>query len=109
MTDLGRHRVLEARLHALVARIEEAKLRLAKTPGADRIEAFGEIKELEGRHRKLTARLSHLEREGPGLRQDMKAELEALADDLSGAVEDFMIWVDSGYAIDRRPAPRAKS
>ncbi len=103
MRQRRRYLVLEARLQALAARIEELKRRLSSAKGVKRIEELGEIEELESRHKKLTDRLEELDREGPGFRQDVRAELEAMADDLTGAVEDFMIWADSGYANRRKP------
>jgi predicted nucleic acid-binding Zn-ribbon protein len=106
MRQKRRHLVLEARLQTLAARIETLKRQLARAKGVERVEELGEIEELESRRKKLTDRLRELDREGPGLRQDLQAELEAMADDLSAAVEDFMIWADSGEASRREPRKR---
>ena len=72
-------------------------------PGLEKMEEFGEIEDLEGRYKLLADRLRALNGEGPGFRPDMKAELEKVADDLSGTVDDFVSWVDSGYRRDQRP------
>ncbi len=50
--------------------------------------------------------MDELNREGPGFRHGMKNQLEKLAFDLSGALEDFITWADSGYQPDKRPAPK---
>ncbi len=71
--------------------------------GAEKIEDFGEIAALERRYDMLAERLQALNREGPGFRQDMKAEVEKVIDDLSGTVEDFMKWVDSDHRGNRPP------
>lgn len=105
MEQHGLHRGLEQRLRALEARIAALRQAMSRAKGEEKIEEFGEIAELEQRHRRLADRLRALDGEGPGFRQDAKAELEKLADDLSGVVEDFTLWVDSGYR-GRRPAVR---
>lgn len=108
MTSMEPHQVLELRLRALEARIEELKRKIARAKGSEKIEKFGDVAELESRHGKLADRLRQLEREGPGFRQEVKAELEAMADDLSGTVEDFMMRLDSDYA-DEAQTKRPKS
>jgi hypothetical protein len=40
--------------------------------------------------------------DGSGFRSDVKAEVEKITDDLSGTVEDFLMWIDAGYR-GRRP------
>lgn len=95
MEQHGLHRGLELRLEALAARIAALRLKMGAAQGAEKIEDFGEIEELEHRHKRLAEQLSALNREGPGFRQDVKAELEKIADDLSGTVEDFVMRVDS--------------
>jgi archaellum component FlaC len=97
MEKHGLHRGLELRLKALARRIAALRRATTKTKGAQKIEEFGEIEELERRYEALDKRLHALNREGPGFRQDVKAELEKLADDLSGTLEDFTMWVDSNY------------
>jgi predicted nucleic acid-binding Zn-ribbon protein len=103
MEEHGLHRGLEVRLGALAERIAALRRKMKKAQGAEKIEEFGEIEELERRYNVLAERLQALNREGPGFRQDVKAELEKVADDLSGSVEDFMMWVDSNYRGRRPP------
>jgi predicted nucleic acid-binding Zn-ribbon protein len=109
MTGQGFHRVLEARLEALGDRIDALRHKMAKSEGAEKVEAFGEVDELEQRYKSLGGRLQSLNSEGAGFRQDAKAEVEKLADDLSGAVEEFTLWVDRGYHPDLRPKSGGKS
>jgi len=107
MEDAGLHSGLEIRLTALATRIADLRRRMGEGSEQGRIDAFGEIQELEQRHRKLEADFAQLDREGPGFRQDVKAGIEAVATDMSGWVEDHVMWIDSGYQPDRRPKPRA--
>lgn len=102
MAQHGLHWGLELRLEALANRIAALRDKMANAEGAEKIEEMGEVQELEARHRALTERLQALDREGPGFRQNAKAELEKIADDLSGTVEDFITWVDSSFQ-GRRP------
>ena len=103
MEETGLHRGLEMRLTALASRIAELRQKMNRAKRLEKIEEFGEIEELEQRYKALEDQLSKLNREGPGFRQDMKAEAEKVADDLTGTVADFMTWVDFGYQPDRRP------
>jgi predicted nucleic acid-binding Zn-ribbon protein len=105
MKEHGLHRELEVRLEALAQRIAALRRRMSRAKGVEKIEQFGEIEELERRQKKLAERLRALDREGPGFRQDVKADLERMADDLSGTVEEFMLWADSHYR-GRRPSIR---
>ena len=91
MDEHGLHRDLELRLEALAERIAALRQKMSKAKGAEKIEEFGEVEELERRLTVLAERLQALDREGPGFRRDVKAELEKIADDLSGGVEDFVM------------------
>jgi predicted nucleic acid-binding Zn-ribbon protein len=97
METTGLHRDLELRLEALAERIAALRRKLRRAKGREKVEEFGEIAELEDRYATLAERLQALDREGPGFRQDAKAELEKVADDLSGTVEDFMSWIDADH------------
>ncbi len=57
----------------------------------------------------LADQLRKLNGEGPGFRPGIKAEIEKVADDLTGTVADFVTWVDSGYQPDQRPKRLQKS
>ena len=109
MEKTGLHPGLEMRLNTLAARIATLKEKMSQAKGLERIDALGEIVELERRYKRLEDRLGALNREGPGSRQDMKAELEKVSDDLMGALEDLMMWTDSGYRPELRPKPLNKS
>jgi predicted nucleic acid-binding Zn-ribbon protein len=101
MSD-GLHPGLELRLEALAERIGVLRRAMAKATGVERLADLGEIDELDRRFRRLADRLRALNREGPGFRSDVKAEVEKITDDLSGTVEDFLMWIDAGYR-GRRP------
>ena len=109
MEATGLHPVLEMRLAALATRIAELRLMMSQAKGLEKIEEFGEIEELEQRYKVLEERLRKLNLEGPGFRQDMKAEIEKVADDLTGTIQDFVTWVDSGSRPDQRPKRLRKS
>jgi predicted nucleic acid-binding Zn-ribbon protein len=103
MDEAGLHRGLEMKLTALATRIAKLRQKMSQAKGIEKIEEFGEIEELEQRYKVLDERLRKLNSERPGFRQDMKAEIEKVADDLTGTVADFVTWVDSGYRPDQRP------
>ncbi len=103
MAETGSHPELEMRLTALAARIAELRLKMARAKGLEKIEAFGEIDELERRRKTLEEQVQRLTRAGPGFRQDVKIEIEKMAGDLKDTVEDFVMWLDSGSRPDRRP------
>ncbi len=109
MDKTGWHPGLEARLTALALRIGDLRHKMNQAEGAEKIEASGEIGELERRYQLLDERRSSLNREGPGMRQDVKAELERVVDDLKGTIEDFIMWIDSGCHPDHRPNVLPKS
>jgi archaellum component FlaC len=73
------------------------------------IEEFDEIEGLERRYKVLEDQLRKLNGEGPGFRQDVKAEIEQVADDLTGMVKEFVTLVDSGYRPDQQPMHLHKS
>ncbi|HXS38920.1 MAG TPA: hypothetical protein VN766_01980 [Stellaceae bacterium] len=105
MDEQGLHRGLEQQLEALAARIAALQQKLGAASGSERVEERGEIAELQRRYEEIVGRLRALQSEGPSFRQETKAELEKIAADLSGNVEDFVSWVDSG-GQGRRPSPR---
>ncbi len=109
MQEPGLHPGLEIRLTVLATRIAELRQKANQAEGPAEIEDFAEIAELERRYKVLEEDLRRLNFEGPGVRQDLKAGLETVADDLLGWVEDHMRWIDSGYRADQRPKRLHKS
>jgi hypothetical protein len=103
MAETGLHSALELRLAALARLIAKLRQTMRQAKGIEKIEEFDEIEGLERRYKVLEDQLRKLNGEGPGFRQDMKAEIEKVADDLTGMVEEFVTWVDSGYQPDQRP------
>jgi hypothetical protein len=104
MGRAGLHQGLELRLEVLGDRIRTLKDKTSHAEGLQKIEALGLIERLESRYKELEDRLGELNREGAGFRHGMKNELEKLAFDLSGALENFITWADSGYHPDKRPS-----
>ena len=74
---------------------------MSMAKGVERIEEFAQAEQLEQRHKVLAEQLDALNREGPGFRQDLKAELDKLAYDLTTSVEDAITWIDANYRGDR--------
>jgi predicted nucleic acid-binding Zn-ribbon protein len=109
MEETGLHSGLEMRLTALATRIAALRQKMSHAKAPEKIEEFGEIEGLERRYKVLEDQLRKLNGEGPGFRQDMKAEIEKVADDLTSTVEEFVTWVDSGYRPDQRPKRLHKS
>jgi len=105
MEQAGLHPGLEIRLTALAARISILRQKASQMDTPEQFEKFADIEELESRHKRLEAELGRLNLEGAGFSQDMKAGIEAVADDLKGWVEDHIMWIDSGYHPDQRPKP----
>ncbi|MGH7035328.1 MAG: hypothetical protein ACREFL_16465 [Stellaceae bacterium] len=96
MDEQGLHRGLELQLEALATRIAALRQKMSTAGGGERVEELGEIEDLQHRYEETVARLRALQSAGPGFRREAKAELEKIAADLSGNVEDFVTWVDSG-------------
>lgn len=95
------HDSLELRLEALAKRIAGLRERLSGATGAEKIKEFGELAELERRHRDLAQRLQALDKEPPEARAAKSGIIEKLAGDLGNAVDDFTDWVDSGHRSGR--------
>ena len=103
MGSAGLHPGLETQLAALAARIAALKEKRRTATGSERLEELGEIEELERRQKALADGLRSLDGEGPGFRQDVKAELERMAHDLTASLEDFVMRTDSRFAPERGP------
>ncbi len=108
MGHSGSHRGLEMRLDTLAARLSTLRERVDRAEGIAKLEGHREIAQLEQRKKDLEHRLSEFKREAAGFRHEMKNELEKLAYDLSGAVEDFILWTDSGFQPEKWPARASK-
>jgi uncharacterized coiled-coil DUF342 family protein len=108
MEEPGLHPGLEIGMTVLATRIAELRHKAGQA-SHEPIEDLGEIDELERRYKALEDELGRLNRAGPGLRQDMKAGLETVADDLLDWVEEHVKWIDSGYQPDQRPKRPHKS
>jgi hypothetical protein len=105
MEETGLHPGLEIRLTALATRIAELRRKMTGAKGPEKIEELGKIEELERRHKVLADRLQKLNDEGPGFRQDTKADIEKVADDLTGRCRGFHD-VDR-FRLPARSAPEA--
>jgi len=63
----------------------------------ERSVGLGEIDELQGRHKALAERLHGLDQEGAATVSGVKAEIETMAHDLAGTVDDFIMRIDAGF------------
>ena len=99
MTETSLHLALDKRLTTLEARIVELKEKMSHASPPEKVHEFAELTELERRYKALEERVRALNLEGRGFRQNIKAELILMADDLTGASEALMEWIDTG----RRP------
>lgn len=101
MTSL--HPALEIRLTSLEARIAALRQEMSKATAVEKAEELGEIERLERHHAALKDLWHQLNSEDYGFRQDLKAEIEMMADDLATTVEEYIKWINSNYQPDRRP------
>ncbi|MGO9546815.1 MAG: hypothetical protein ACLPPF_18710 [Rhodomicrobium sp.] len=97
MQQAGLHRGLELRLETLCARIRTLRGKVERTEGVEKIEGYAEIAQLERRYNLLEERLLKLNRERKGFGHGLRNEIEKLSYDLSSAVEDLMMQIDSGF------------
>ncbi len=103
MEQAGLHQGLELRLEVLKDRMRTLAEKMSRAEGVQKIDNLGDLDRLERRYDELKSRLDALNREGPGFRHELKNELEKLSADLSGTLDDFIMWTDSGYRPDKRP------
>jgi len=97
MEQKSLHQGLEMRLDHLHFRIEALKAKIKIAQGVEKMDEIGRLDQLEHRYEDLGERLRQLSRESPGFRHNMKNEFEKLSYDLSGAFDEFILWVDSGF------------
>ena len=90
---------LERRLTVLATRIAELRHKMCAATGLARLEEFGEIDQLEGRYDALETRLRRLDHEGVGRLPALKAEIETMAADLAGTLDDCILRIDSGFRL----------
>lgn len=101
MEKLGLHSGLEIRLKTLELRIARLKQDVGKVKDLAKFEGDSEIESLEKRHKLLEDQLRELDREGPGFRQNVKAEIDKMADDLTGSLDSFLKRLDSHKLFDK--------
>ena len=98
---------LELRLTVLATRIAQLRHKMTHAAGPERIEELGEIDQLQERSKMLEKQLRDLEHQEPGAIPGVKAEIEIMADDLAGTVDDFMMRIDAKFrrdAAEKKPA-----
>lgn len=91
------YRGLRLRRDALVERINALREKAARTDGVEKLDILSQITQLERRRQRFEKRLQDLNCEKPGAGSMMKAMIENLVYDLTGAVENFILKADSGY------------
>jgi hypothetical protein len=90
---------LELRLTVLATRIAQLRQKMTHAAGSERIEELGEIDQLQERSKMLEKQLLDLEHQGAGAMPGVKAEIETMADDLAGTVDDFMMRIDAKFQL----------
>ena len=100
MNDADGYLPMKMRIKTLGIRITALENTMEKSTDSSRVAKLGELHELEGRHKDLEERLRQICREGPGLRQDVKADLNLLADNIEGGLDSLMFSVDAHFAAD---------
>ena len=90
---------LERRRWALARRITKLRIKMDHAPPLERIQAIGEVAQLEMRHARLKLRLQRLNARGTGWRQNIEAGYECLAYDIAVAIQDFVIQLDAGRLL----------
>ncbi len=103
MEQVSLHRGLELRLEALAARIRMLREKTDRTGGVEKLDGHRQIDELEQRQKSLETRLDELRSEDPTASHGLTDEVEKLSYDLSGAVDNVILWVDSGYRPEKKP------
>ena len=98
------HDALDLRLRELTDRAATLKLRCEHAAGIKKFRTYWEIQRLERRKRMLQERLRKLEREENGFWQDIKANVQAVTDDLSGGVDRWIERLDANHAALSRVA-----
>ena len=108
MNEADLHVALKMRVRTLGLRITALKKTMSEATDAKRIEKLGELHELERRHKDLKERLHQIGREGPGLRQDVNADLSLLADNIQGGLNSLMFSIDEHYLAGEHAKPPRK-
>ena len=85
------HPELTQRLHVLEGRIRTLKQKLCSGDGAEKVNGSSTLLALEQRHDSLLERTRTLDDEGPGFRQNVKAEIIVMADDLTAMVDSMIV------------------
>jgi hypothetical protein len=88
------YHALELRLGDLMKQVAVLKLRLGNLDGMDMLRCRSEIKKLELMEQALRNRQCALEQDKDGLWQDIRAEIQTLADELPFAVQHFFQRLD---------------
>ena len=85
------HPELAQRLRMLEGRITTLKQKLNAGSGSEKVNGSGTLHALEQRHGSLQERVRTLDDEGPGFRQDVKAEIIVMADDLHAMIDSMIV------------------
>ena len=109
MNDAGMYLTLKMRIKTLGVRITVLKTMMNQATDSKKVAKLRELHELERRHEQLKERLHNLNREGPGIRQDVNAELSLLADNIQGGLDSLMFSTEAHYAADEDRKSGCKS
>jgi chaperonin cofactor prefoldin len=85
------HPELGQRLRMLEGRINTLQQTLKAETGSNKVYGCGTLHALEQRHDSLQERIRTLNDEGPGFRQNVKAEIIVMADDLHAMIDSMIV------------------
>jgi hypothetical protein len=95
MGQRAHYHALRLRLEDLAKQILMLQLRLPHLGGIDRLRCRAKIRKLEMRKLALRRRQHALQRANTGMWQDIKADLQAVGDELRPALDDFFERLDT--------------
>jgi hypothetical protein len=76
------------------------KARMETAQGFEKMNEISSLDQL--RYKDLEDRLRQLSHENPSIRHNMRNEFQKLSCDLSGAIDEFIIWDYSNYQRDEK-------
>ncbi len=100
MNDPGMYLTLTLYIKTQGVCIAVLKTMMNQASDSKKAAKFGELHELERRHEQLKERLHKLDREGPGIRQDVNAERSLLAENIQGGLDSLMFSTEAHCAAD---------
>jgi hypothetical protein len=104
MSETNVQKALKIRVASLALRITELETAMMAARTPDRMEKLGTLRELQQREAHLEALLGELDGGSRGWSEDVKANLDLLADNIQGGLDNLMFATDAHY-LAGEPAP----